>query len=210
MTNEMEIKEHATKSQDLLSEAERLSVTNSSAYQVADKRCVALKELEMLIIADFAPSKKAAHESHRKIVAQETAHLEPIQQARAILKRKMSSWEMEEEEIRRKKELELLDIERKKAEDKALAIAAEAEARGDKQAAIEILEAPLIVTPIVVESETPKRETILRTVWKFRIVDKAQIPRKFMVPNDVAIGQIVRALKASTDIPGIEVYQETV
>lgn len=210
MTNEMEIKKHATESQDLLSQAERLSVTNSSSYRFADQRCVALKELEILIIADFAGSKKAAHEAHRKIVAQEATHLEPVQQARALLKRKMSAFEQEEEEIRRAKELELLKIEFKRAEEKALGMAAEAEARGNKQAATEILEAPLIVAPVIVESETPKRQTTLRTVWKFIITDQAQIPRKLMMPNQVAIGQIVKALKGATDIPGVEVYQETI
>ena len=44
-----------------------------------------------------------------------------------------------------------------------------------------------------------------RKKWSFEIVDAAKIPREYLVPNEVAIGGVVRALKGATNIPGIRV-----
>jgi hypothetical protein len=49
-----------------------------------------------------------------------------------------------------------------------------------------------------------------RTVWKFRITDEAAVPREFLLVDEKRIGQIVRAMKGETKIPGIEAYPETV
>jgi hypothetical protein len=45
-------------------------------------------------------------------------------------------------------------------------------------------------------------------IWKFNITDLAKIPREFMEPDTVKIGEYVRTMRESTKIEGIEVYCE--
>ena len=50
----------------------------------------------------------------------------------------------------------------------------------------------------------------MRDNWKFRIVDASKVDRRFLIPDEKAIGQIVRSMKgvAATIVGGIEVYNE--
>jgi hypothetical protein len=58
--------------------------------------------------------------------------------------------------------------------------------------------------------EPPKVEGVsLRKGWAFRIVDAAKIPRKYLVPDEKAIGGVVKALGQQARIPGVEVYRDT-
>ena len=50
--------------------------------------------------------------------------------------------------------------------------------------------------------------TSIRRPWKFRIVDASKIRTELMLPNEVAIGALVRALKENFNEPGIEAYQD--
>jgi len=48
-----------------------------------------------------------------------------------------------------------------------------------------------------------------RVNWKFRIVDASKLPRQFLIPDEVAIGQHVRSVKQAGEvIPGVEAYSE--
>jgi hypothetical protein len=53
-------------------------------------------------------------------------------------------------------------------------------------------------------------EVAVRDVWKFAIVDADAIPREFMIPDEAAIGKVVRALKEKTNIPGVAVFNEQI
>jgi hypothetical protein len=48
----------------------------------------------------------------------------------------------------------------------------------------------------------------LSPVWQWEIVNEAEIPRDFMIPNRMAIGAVVREFKGETQIPGIRVWQD--
>ena len=44
--------------------------------------------------------------------------------------------------------------------------------------------------------------------WKFRVVAPESIPREYLTPDLVKIGQVVRAMRGATAIKGIETYAE--
>jgi hypothetical protein len=74
---------------------------------------------------------------------------------------------------------------------------------------IETFKPPLMVEPVILPETTPKVEGISgRQVWKFRIINPALIPREYLIPDERKIGQIVRAMKGETRIPGVEAYAE--
>ncbi len=67
------------------------------------------------------------------------------------------------------------------------------------------------VEPVVVPSNLPKVEGIsFRKDWKWEVTDVSQIPRNYMMVNEVAINGVARAMKDKTNIPGIRVYPEQV
>ena len=133
-----------------------------------------------------------------------------------------------EEAARRKAELDRLEAERKAEEDRLMEAAAAAEKAGNQKQAEELAaaavevgetiaqEAAVIaaesvyVPPVVIPKTVPKMAggPVYRTIWKFRIVNEALIPRQFMMPNEVKIGGVVRSLKKESNISGIEVYEE--
>lgn len=58
-----------------------------------------------------------------------------------------------------------------------------------------------------VPSAVPKVEGIsFRTDWKWEVTDVSQVPREYMMVNEVAINGVVRAMKDKTNIPGVRVF----
>lgn len=66
------------------------------------------------------------------------------------------------------------------------------------------------VQEVKVAPSVPKVAGIrARVNWKFRIVDASKLPRKYLMPDEVAIGQFVRETKQKGEvIPGVEAYSE--
>jgi hypothetical protein len=50
--------------------------------------------------------------------------------------------------------------------------------------------------------------TSFRSVWKFKVVDLAQVPREYMILNEQMVGALARSTKGAMQIPGIEIYEE--
>jgi len=61
----------------------------------------------------------------------------------------------------------------------------------------------------VARAELP-RGISQRFIWVFEIVDASQIPREYLTPDMVKIGEAVRARDGKPDIPGIVVRKESV
>jgi hypothetical protein len=63
---------------------------------------------------------------------------------------------------------------------------------------------------MVLPKTTPKIQggPTYRTVWKFKITNASKVPDQYKIVDEVKVGQVVRALKKQTNIPGIEVYEE--
>jgi len=62
--------------------------------------------------------------------------------------------------------------------------------------------------PIVLPPDEKVKGISIREVWKFKIEDEKLIPREYLSVDESKIGQVVRALKDATNIPGILVYAE--
>jgi hypothetical protein len=65
-------------------------------------------------------------------------------------------------------------------------------------------------TEALVEAAEVVPDVTLRDVWKFRITDPDKIPREFLIPDEAAIGKVVRAMKGKTKIEGVAVYNEPI
>ena len=48
----------------------------------------------------------------------------------------------------------------------------------------------------------------VREVWRFEIEDASKLPSQFLVPDEKAIGAVVRSQKGNAKIPGVKVFVE--
>jgi|SRR5579859_451669 len=159
-------------------------------------------------------------EAERARLAEE-ARLQAIENERA---------RKEQEEQQRLAEAEAKRL----SEEQALADAVALEAAGDTKGAEAVLNNPAPVpvyvpavaaTPVVVPKATPKiagKSSV--TTWAYRVkrspkckavgvhdpeecsVCLEEVPRQYLILNKKDVGQIVRAMREKTSIPGIEVF----
>jgi hypothetical protein len=180
-----------------------------------------IKDMMKEVAETFDPIIEKAHASHKEALAQKAKFYAPLEAAYKSVKGLMSKWDMYQEAIRLEEQRRLEEIAWKAAEEQALldAIAAEEDARRNgatkeeaAQEATNIINEPVYVAPVVIPKAVPKMAggPVYRTIWKYRITDPAKLPRQFLIPDDVKIGQIVRAMKKEHNIPGVEAYEERV
>jgi hypothetical protein len=114
-----------------------------------------------------------------------------------------------------------LDAQQKEAQRKADELAAKErqklQARAEKavasgkaeKAATLAAQAQTIVAPVV-QIQAPKVAGLTsRKIWTFRVVDETLIPREYLKPDLQMIGQVAKAMKEKTNIPGIEAFEDS-
>jgi len=229
LPSEERIRENESQRLTLVAQAEALVVDSPECEKVAWAIVNGIGELTKRITADFAPSRTAAHQAWKAIVAQEKGHLARLEEPDKIVRGKLSAWEQEKRrrqaeidrkarEAAAKAQAELQrqgdEAARKAAEERRLQEAVAAEEAGNTAQAEELLETPVEVAPVEVPTvvvPTLKAEKVagagaMVERWTFEITDPQAIPREYLTVNEVAIGKIVQALKGQTNIPGVRAY----
>ena len=207
-----EAEEVSTRALSIPDQAKALKVITTEDYIKAGDLWKRIKELRDKVAETFNPIIQKAHEAHKEALAKKAEVDRPLEGAQKTVKALMEEYDREQERIRLAEERRLQEEQRKREEEERLAAAIEAEQAGQEEVAEEIMSAPVQAAPVVLPKATPKLQggPVFRTVWKFRIKNPAIIPHEYMKPDEVKIGGVVRALKKSTNIPGIEVYEERV
>jgi len=159
--------------------ATAITVTDEQSYAVAQGFVDSWGGLAAKIKAYFKPRKDTAKVPYQREIDDEKAMLAPVEAARKVVKAKQSDWRLAEEAQARLEQAALM-----------------AEA---KKAGVD----PSMVTVAAPEVKSGKGT---RKMWKFRITDESLIPHGYMIPDEKAIGALVKLKKDKTDIPGVEVY----
>lgn len=166
--------------------------------------------------------KTPAYQTYKAALQLEKDVMTPYAQAEQWIKSGMGRYLTEEEAERHKREAVLTSQARHLAEEEARQQAEELaaldvltlELQGEPELAAQVRQnpasvAPARVFPVVLQKDVPKVEGVSsRRNWSFRIIDEAQLPREYLMPNESAIRQVVKALKDKANIPGVEVYCE--
>lgn len=203
-------KEVENKAVATVEKAQDMMIASNEDYKVAGDFLLDLKDLQKQINEFMDPIIKKAHEAHKEAIKQKKTVESPLKEAEKIVKTKMQAWYELEEKKRQEEERRLQEQAQKEAEEKRLAEAEALEKAGNDEAALNKLDEDVAAPTVIVPKQTPKIEGVSnRQVWNYRIKDESKIPREYMIPDRVRIGQIVRANKDRTDIPGVEVYSET-
>lgn len=203
-------KEVSSKALTIIEQANVLVIKDGKDYVGAGALWKAIKELKDKVNETFKPIIDKAHAAHKEALAQKAKIFDPLEIAGRTVKGVMEKYDTAQEAIRQAEERRLREIARKAEEERLLQEAIEAEANGEKEISEAILEEEIYVPPVIVQKEIPKVSggPVYRTIWKFRFSNSRLIPREYLIPDEVKIGGVVRAMKESTNIPGVEVYSE--
>ena len=188
----------------IVSEANSIEITTDADNAEAATFLMKIKGASKKVVEFFAPSKKAASEAHKAICANEKTMLRPLEDAEAIVKRKIRAWLDAQEKLR-------IEAERKAAEEaaKLQAKADKAMKKGEEEKAQELqLQAAMAVARV---DYAPQKTAGVHSmkVWRWKVVDETAIPREYLVPNEAALNALAKSTRGSMKISGIEFYEET-
>ncbi|MCI4625030.1 MAG: hypothetical protein L3V56_03620 [Candidatus Magnetoovum sp. WYHC-5] len=205
------IEEKGAKASSFVKTAQNMVINNQPAYEAAAHFLVGVKTLAKEIETDFKPAKEAANKAHKTICEQERKHLAPLTKTEKLVKDKMVVYEKEENERIRLQNLKDEKEAKSQDEERQLHEAEVLEALGEHKEAEKVLVLEQYVPPPAIPFTQPQTKGVsTKTIWKYKIVDETQIPREYMKVDDTKLSNVVKALGASTKIPGILVYSETV
>ena len=185
-----------------------LVVKDDAGYITAQEALRAVKCQVAKVLAYFGPLVKQAHEMHKALKAKENELTGPLDDVYKSIAVQCSRYSAEKEAEARRLAAEEDRRRRKEEEDRRLDEAATLEAQGRKEEAETMISAPIQCAPAPIQRPPQVQNVSYRDSWKFIIDDVAKIPREFMVPDDVKIGQYVRAMKGNAVIPGVKIYCE--
>lgn len=202
-------------------QASSLVILNNEAYMLGESLLATCKQLENEVHEAYDSVVEKAHTAHKEAVAKRKQYLDPIEQARKILKQKMIVFQDEQERIRREEQARSEAEARKRAEDEQLALAAELEKEGDTQAAEEVLAAPVQAAPVVAPKTVPapSRLSAGRSIWNAEIVSFLALvkavadgkqPVTLLEPNMQALNGLARSLKSGMNVPGVRATERKV
>lgn len=204
-----QINEVTTLALSVPEQAKQISIKTMDDYVRAGEIMLTIKAIRKKITDTFKPIKQKMDAAKQEVLDQERAADAPLKEAEALLSPQIITWNREQERIRQAEEARLREESRKQEEERRLQEAILAEQHGQKEEAEAIMETPVQVAPVVVPKSVPKVSGMsIRDNWKFKITNEKLIPREYLKVDEVKIGQVVRALKSATNIPGVEVYNE--
>ena len=198
----------------LAMKAQAFVVSTTAEYQVAGVGLRQIKGVLARIDALFEDSIRTAHAAHKALLALKDKVSSPLRAAETVLKNKMATFATEERRRKEEEARRAAEEARQKEEERAFNEAVAADAAGHTDAALEILDKP-VLAPVIPIAEAPKAKGIAaRKTFRFEIVDASRLRPEFLIPDERKIADLVRKMgKESEAIVGkgaINVREETV
>lgn len=212
----METKDLQHELQPVSEAAQRLLTTASqpiidaTGYTVAAETLKAIKakskeldEREKAITRPINESLKAIRDLFR-------APKDLLARAEAAFKGSMLTYQRAEEQKRMEAQRVAEELARKERE-RLAELARKAEERGATEKAQQFMERAAVVVAPIVQTVAPKVAGIAtRKDYTFEIVDAAQLPREYLMPDEQKIRKVVRAMGADTSIPGVRLIEREI
>ncbi len=208
-------------------EVEKSSIVkraNDLTIASADEHAVALLMLKDVATAQrkvqelFKDPKAAAHAAHKSITEAEGKLLGPLAEARGIISRKATTYELEEQR-KAEEEAKRLQEEARQAEEKRqIEDAILAEASGDKAQAEEILAAPVEVATVKPIPQIARMSGITsRTNYKGEVEDLLVLVKHvaanphligLLEVNQTGLNAYAKAMKEGFKMPGCRLVKD--
>lgn len=194
----------------LLARIAHEAITDQTALEFHEEYLNLVKGYAKQLDGLCDPVIRTAYEAYKALQEAKKEFAERLKEAEALLKRRIAAWIEQQREKARQEQLRLeraareAEERRREAEAKALAEA------GRTEEAKRLAEAPIVAAPIVAPQPAAElRSGSTTTVWRYRIVDRDAIPDEYWVVDEKRLAAVVKALKGTKPIPGIEQYPET-
>jgi len=185
-------------SNDLVAESTAMQIIDTATAEAASALMHDIKAMKSSVGATFDPVCDSTHKAWKAAVAARNKHLEPLEQAETVLRRKMSVYQLRVEEERQ--------AEIRAAQAKAVAEAEKA-AAADPVAAFE----PPTQVVVAAPPPAPKISGIsTRKDWDFEVQDITKLPAQYLLADEKKIRKVVQALGDQANIAGVRVFQKVV
>ena len=201
--------------------AKSLQITNDTICQEAIDYEHGLSALIKEIEATFGPHKEAAHKTWKGLVAEEKRHVDPVEEAKRLIKSKRITYDTEQTRIRKAEEARLQAEARRMAEEAALRDALAAEAEGRPEEAEAIIAEPVSVPTVTIAKTTPSAGVggAIREVWSAEVYDlhalvsaivEGKASMGLIEPNQAALNGLARSLKSNMRVAGVRAISRKV
>lgn len=180
-------------------------VTDQASYNEAAATLKACKGILKTVDNLFDPLIKSANDSVKAIRDQKKAHAGPVEIVEGQLRASTSKFIFEQEQAKiaeEKRRAAEAAAEEKRRKEEATA---ENEFLAEIGMAETVVAAPVVTVPV---QAVDQAGLSFRDAWKFRVINLAEVPEEFKMLDEQKVGQVVRAMKGLTHIPGIEAYSE--
>jgi hypothetical protein len=200
----------ATSALALTTHMRGFAVTDRNSLEQAVRDRQELGEFIKRVQTFFRPLKQMADKLHKAICDRETAILAPLLRQDLQHREQITAFKRAEDVARERRERELAEVERQREQDRATAAAAQLEHAGETSLAAAVIEQAIAApVPVVVLPDVTKGVEGLkfRRRWLWRLQTAALVPDEFWCLDEPKISAYVRAMGASGQIPGIEIYR---
>lgn len=194
-------------------QARDLTIANDEQYGFAAALLKDVKAMQKKVEATFKPMKQAADKAKQEILDQERSHMGPLKAAEDALKAKSLDYTIARDAALQRQREEAQRVAEKAAEEARAAEAKRLWAEGNRKAAQEVKNAPLVVAPPAPVAEPAKIAGIsTRPDFDFEITDKALVPMAFLMVDEVKVRKLVKQLghEAGPLLPGIKIVVKQV
>jgi hypothetical protein len=193
-----------------VAQTQAVTVTDARSYALAGEHLQGLAALEKEIEAYFRDDKSRAYQLWQSQCKKEKAALTLVQAAGQRLRGERQTWKAEQDQLQREAEREAARQAQQQEQARLLEEAALIEEQQPELAAAIVEEAisapaPVVVLPSVVPKDLPKR-----TLYKWRVVNAAMVPRDYLVLDETRLTRYAAAMKGAARVPGIQFYTEEI
>jgi hypothetical protein len=194
-----------------VAETKTLRVTDAVSYARAGEHLTGYAALIKEVEAYFRDDKARAYALWQSQCKKERAALSTVEAESTRLRGERQTWKSEQDRLQREREREAALVAHRAEQARLLAEAALAEQQHQPELAAAIVEeaitapAPVVVLPSYVPKDLPKR-----TLYKWRKVNEALVPREFLMLDETKLTRYAAAMKGAARVPGIEFYTEEI
>lgn len=205
---QQEIEEIKKDGAALVAKARALVISDEPTLLLADEVAAECDRREKVARAKLEKSRATSYAAYQAVLELIHEACDPYLEAKKLLNPKIYKFRKEEKEKREAEAAAERERERKRVEDERLKQAQTLSDKGRPDLADKVIAAPITVAAPAPQPVLAAQGTTDKENWKFRVVDDSKVPREFMTPDLVKIGKVVKAMKGSTRIAGVEVFDE--
>jgi vacuolar-type H+-ATPase subunit E/Vma4 len=221
MATELALVPIEEKTLTLCQKAQALKVIDQISHDAAAELYLGLSALEKEISALHDPSIAACFAAHKAAIAAKQKLVGPVEQAKRIIKPKITSWEDEQRRIQAELQRQAEKQARKIEEEARLALAVQAEQQGATEETVaEIIETPVqIVVPVVAPTFQKVKGFTSRAYYSCEVVNFAALVQAaalnpnmmcYLLPNDSALNKLADSMKETFKLPGCKLNKSMV